>query len=456
MKRIFVLFLCLCTIFSLVACDKSSKKNDKTDKTELVIAENGQSGYTVVRADLSSNRDTETSVALRKILAQYSQNIMIATDDSGEKEQEILVGKKIKRDLTKEIESELKHPRDFIIRAVGDKIAIIGGCDYATAIAVDYFADNILKVTDDKKAYVPADTDYYYSYELDVSTPGTAANKLAEIYATARNPKGRVMVTAHRGDNVNHPENSAAGIRSAIEMGVDFVEVDAKKSLDGVIYLSHDNTLNRMTNATSFYKRSGYPNTTDVGDWTYEQLMQLNLKERQGGDGANLTDNKICTLREAFSIAKELGGIILVDQAIDLREEIYKIAYEMRCVENVMWQGGNAGNNQAYYNKVLAECGIETLHLTIIGDESSAMNYLAAYEKTHSQYKDLLQIGGSFVDHESFWKANDGKVRVYINTLSSTGYEADNKANWIALMDLGIGIIQTNNPEPLVKWIRSR
>ena len=38
--------------------------------------------------------------------------------------------------------------------------------------------------------------------------------------------KALFLVAAHRGDWRNYPENSLEGINSAIEMGVDIVELD--------------------------------------------------------------------------------------------------------------------------------------------------------------------------------------------------------------------------------------
>jgi glycerophosphoryl diester phosphodiesterase len=47
-------------------------------------------------------------------------------------------------------------------------------------------------------------------------------------------------VVAHRADWRHEPENSIPGIEAAIKMGVDMVEIDLKKSKDGVLLLMHD------------------------------------------------------------------------------------------------------------------------------------------------------------------------------------------------------------------------
>ena len=50
----------------------------------------------------------------------------------------------------------------------------------------------------------------------------------------------RVAVIAHRGEHRRNTENSLAAVRAAVEMGVDFVELDVRTAKDGVLVLHHD------------------------------------------------------------------------------------------------------------------------------------------------------------------------------------------------------------------------
>lgn len=54
-----------------------------------------------------------------------------------------------------------------------------------------------------------------------------------------------VLVVSHRADWRNAPENSLQAIRNCIEMGVDMVEIDLKKTKDGHLILMHDKTIDR-------------------------------------------------------------------------------------------------------------------------------------------------------------------------------------------------------------------
>ncbi len=123
-----------------------------------------------------------------------------------------------------------------------------------------------------------------------------------EKYAASMDAGGRLMSCAHRGDMVYYPENSIEGIISSVMMGADMVEIDPRLTKDGVFVLLHDATLTRTTDFEEKAGKNGLPTSSSVADWTYEQLMQLNLKTGTGGSGAKVTPYKIPTLDEAFKV----------------------------------------------------------------------------------------------------------------------------------------------------------
>lgn len=55
-----------------------------------------------------------------------------------------------------------------------------------------------------------------------------------------------IKVIAHRGDSKYYPENSQIAFKSAIELGVDIIETDVHISSDGVIFVWHDETTNKL------------------------------------------------------------------------------------------------------------------------------------------------------------------------------------------------------------------
>lgn len=95
-----------------------------------------------------------------------------------------------------------------------------------------------------------------------------------------------MAVVAHRGDLHYAPENTISSIRSAIDKGVDVVEIDVQITKDGVVVLHHDTDLMRM---------AGVPYR--VSDLTYEELAKLDIGKRFDPQFAG---EKIPTLQAVF------------------------------------------------------------------------------------------------------------------------------------------------------------
>ena len=57
-------------------------------------------------------------------------------------------------------------------------------------------------------------------------------------------------VFAHRGLHIDVPENTASAFRAAVDAGVTFIETDVVGSRDGVAMISHDTTLDRVSDLT--------------------------------------------------------------------------------------------------------------------------------------------------------------------------------------------------------------
>lgn len=118
------------------------------------------------------------------------------------------------------------------------------------------------------------------------------SNRAEAIAAQMHDPHSKyVVVACHRGDWRNFPENSAMAIESIIKMGADIMELDLKMTKDSVLVLSHDKTIDRCTTGKG-----------KVSDYTYEELMQFNLKRAHG---VKSDTTHILTLEQALSICKD-------------------------------------------------------------------------------------------------------------------------------------------------------
>ncbi len=78
------------------------------------------------------------------------------------------------------------------------------------------------------------------------------------------------MVVGHRGAAGYEPENTLLSFQKAVEIGVDWIEFDLHRSVDGHLVVIHDFTVDRTTNGQG-----------RVSDMTLEELKKLDAGKGQ-------------------------------------------------------------------------------------------------------------------------------------------------------------------------------
>lgn len=276
------------------------------------------------------------------------------------------------------------------------------------------------------------------------------AQHLNEILSDLAAPaKQSVLVVSHRGDWRNAPENSLQAFQNCIDMGVDMVELDLKKTKDGELILMHDNTLNRTTNGT------GKPE-----DYTLAELKELRLKNGAGC----LTRHKIPTLRETMLLCK--GKILVnVDKGYEYFEDVQKILEETgtanQCVvkEKIPYQTIKEQHGDIL-DKVIF---MPKADLCKPEEESIIDSYLQnekplAFEVRFSQVNDKV--------FELIKKLNDNGIKVFVNALwpAQNAEHDDDRAvelkqpdeSWGWLIQQGFKLIQTDRPALLLDYLRTK
>lgn len=78
-----------------------------------------------------------------------------------------------------------------------------------------------------------------------------------------------IEIVAHRGANHLAPENTRAAAQACIDLGVEYVEVDVRASLDGVFYIMHDSEVDRTTDGTGPLAQMNAADidALDAGSW---------------------------------------------------------------------------------------------------------------------------------------------------------------------------------------------
>ena len=255
-----------------------------------------------------------------------------------------------------------------------------------------------------------------------------------------------IMVVAHRGDWRNAPENSLQAIQNCIEMGVDMVELDVRKTKDNHLVLMHDKTLDRTTTG------KGY-----VRDWTLDSLKKLRLKDGLGV----ATAHKIPTLQEALELSKD-KILVNLDKSYEIFEECFQVAKETKTVDQIFIKGSKTlaevkSDFGAYLDKVhfMPIVRLSNPNAKDVVNAYMEKQIPIAFEFTVPQ--DTIQ----FI--KEFKNLRKQGVNIWVNSLWArhNGGHDDEKAyidntvyDWY--IENNINIIQTDRPKVLLDYLRAK
>lgn len=124
----------------------------------------------------------------------------------------------------------------------------------------------------------------------------------------------RPLVISHAACGGHAPANTLQGIRKAIELGSEAIEIDVQASADGVPVLMHDLTVDRTTNGSG-----------EVARMTLDELRALDA----GGEPPP-------TLAEVLDITKGVVLLVMEIKAPGVEHLVAKVVEEAGAVDEVM------------------------------------------------------------------------------------------------------------------------
>jgi len=254
-----------------------------------------------------------------------------------------------------------------------------------------------------------------------------------------------ILVVSHRGNWQVAPENSLASIQSCIDLGVDIVEIDVRRTMDGHLILMHDSDLNRTTNGSG-----------KVSSKTLAEIKQLFLKDRFG----KITNYRVPTFKETMQLAK--GKIVvMVDKANDSFSLTHEILKETETVSQALFL-------EFYdYDEVIPAMSKSlfdnSLYVPRVKEsKANPQKYLAPF--IENEAADAIEIRFSSINShtlEVIPQIKEANVSIWITTLSSSfsaGYTdqvslSNPDLGWGKCIELGANVLMTDYPEQLIKYL---
>jgi glycerophosphoryl diester phosphodiesterase len=217
-------------------------------------------------------------------------------------------------------------------------------------------------------------------------------------------------VVVHRGANHLAPENTFAAAAKAIELGVDYVEIDVHRSLDGVHYIHHDLMLGRTTNGWGpiRLRSSEYIDQLDAGSWfdpvfADEPVPHLETYLRWiKGKAKVYLDIKTADLEQLVSLIYELN---MEDETFywfwsdAMLEEFRELAPELRVKINAHTPG-EVREVKEKYDPYIIECNVNEITPEMVATCRALNIKIMAYadSNTSEEFRAVIQSEADLVN----------------------------------------------------------
>lgn len=284
------------------------------------------------------------------------------------------------------------------------------------------------------------------------STPAADDKRAAKIVEEIHNPKSKnVLVVCHRGDWRNFPENSIPAIESVIAMKADIVELDIQLTKDSVLVLMHDGTIDRCTTGKG-----------RISELTYEEIQKHYLKTAHGTRCS--LDLKVPTLREALEVCKD-RIVINIDKGYNHYGLVLAMAEEMGMTEQILIKGSSsladirekmsANKENLLYMPIITPSNPKSMEIFegYIADDEPQLAYEICWGEYTPEVETVMQrliADGSKLWVNSLWNSLCGGLSDDVAWVTSA------EEVYGKLVDMGATMIQTDRPEYLLDYLRSR
>ena len=234
-------------------------------------------------------------------------------------------------------------------------------------------------------------------------------------------------IYAHRGASGYAPENTLEAFALAARMGAHGVELDVHISRDGELVVSHDESIERVSNGTGF-----------LCDFTLKELKSLSFNKTK----PEYQDARIPTLKEVFELLKPTGlgiNIELKNSLIeypDLEQKVVELTAREFSLDRVIFSSFN------HYSMLRLKEMDRSLSCGLLYEASlvSPWEYAGrlGMEALHPHYSQVITPGGFCR------KAHESGIAVHTWTVNTSD-------EIVRVLTEGADIVITNYPDLAVK-----
>jgi glycerophosphoryl diester phosphodiesterase len=239
-------------------------------------------------------------------------------------------------------------------------------------------------------------------------------------------PRHAFTVIAHRGDHARAHENTLTAIEQAIMAGVDYVELDVRRTVDGHYVLMHDSTVDRMTDGHG-----------KVSELTLPQLQSLRVRDLKR---PHIPADRLPTFNEALIAIKDRVNLYLDFKDGD-RAAVAKAIRNAGVTKQILVYDG--ADSVEEWHRVAPELPLIVSPPQGVKTPQQLANFAS---KLGVEVLDGAWKGYSL---EMVTAAQKAGVQVWPDIQS-----AQEDSNYFEkVLALGLTGVQTDHPEELIRWL---
>ncbi|MHA8054016.1 glycerophosphodiester phosphodiesterase family protein [Aquirufa sp. OSTEICH-129A] len=254
------------------------------------------------------------------------------------------------------------------------------------------------------------------------------SNSPNQIEAWTYKSQQKLRISAHRGNSGLAPENTLATFQKALDMGVDFIEIDVRTSKDNQLVILHDGTLNRTTNGTG-----------PIAQLTLKEIKQL--KANKGWE-AKFSEERIPTLEETLQLVqkwnkqKKTKTFIYVDCKQVAPKPLLNLMKKYQLDKESVYYG-----DDDFLEKLRME-----------DPKSKRMPSLNKFDEMDAKIKRLapyaFDVNWLRINEQLVKALHEKNIRVYSDVLGPL----DQAVNYQKAKELGVDLIQTDHVKSVYRY----
>jgi glycerophosphoryl diester phosphodiesterase len=232
-------------------------------------------------------------------------------------------------------------------------------------------------------------------------------------------------IMAHRGFSGSAPENTMSAFQKALDIKVEFIELDVRKTKDDSLVVIHDDTIDR----TCSNGKKGL-----ISSLYYEDLSSINVGYSELFGGTYYSE-KIPTLYEALKLCKGKAQVCIDLKSSNIEESTLRIVSSINS-ENEVIISSFSSVTISKIKKI--NNNIKTLFLV----DSGSMEHIQTAKNL--ECFSIGVVNNQLLDEHYMTTANQNNISVSVYTVNS-------QSEMLRLMKLGVYAIMTDLPDQALK-----